>query len=98
MYKIKNDFSPSMMKTIFPSQSVCYNLRYRNHSLSANVKTVRYGTDTISFRGPKTWQLVPDDIKSSKSLEEFKNKIKNWLPKGCDCKLCKRYVPKLGYI
>ena len=98
MFKIENNLSPSMMRTIFPERSVCYNLRNKNNFRSHNVKSVRYGTETISYRGPKTWQLVPDNIKYSKSLPEFKNKIRNWLPKGCECKLCKTFIPNLGFI
>ena len=28
----------------------------------------------------KIWDLLPNDIKGSKSLEIFKNKVKNWKP------------------
>ena len=63
-----------------------------------NVKTVKYGTETIRFRGPKIWELVPEAIKFSQSLEEFKIKIKQWKPIGCTCKLCKQYIPNLGYL
>ena len=38
--------------------------------------TVYHGTETLSFRGPKTWALVPKKIKASKSITEFKAKIK----------------------
>ena len=37
----------------------------------------------------KTWDMVPDDINNSKSLNEFKNKIKGWKPINCQCRLCK---------
>ena len=39
-----------------------------------------------------------NDIKESESLEIFKNKIKNWKPDGCECRLCKTYVFNLGFI
>ena len=41
-----------------------------------NIKTVYNGSETISYRGPLIWKLIPDDIKISKSLNEFKAKIK----------------------
>ena len=98
MYKIEKNLSPSIMRTILPGQSIPYDLRKKNIFKSSNVHTVFYGTETISFRGPKTWELVPEDIKCSKTLAEFKNKIKNWEPKGCTCRLCKDYVVNLGFI
>ena len=47
-------------------------------------------------RGPKTWDLVPQEIKASRNLNEFKRKIKNWKPEGCTCRMCK--IPHLGFI
>ena len=85
MYKVENKLSPSIMKTIFPERSIPYNLRNKNNFKSSNVRTVYYATETISFRGPKTWDLVPEDIKSSKTLGAFKSKIRHWEPKGCTC-------------
>ena len=98
MYKMKNDLSPNIMKDIFTLNKNPYNLRKDHTFYADNVHTVAYGTETISFRGPKTWELVPHEIKSSKSLIEFKNKIKCWKPIGCTCRLCKTYIPNLGYI
>ena len=37
-------------------------------------------TESLSFLGPKIWELVPEDTKQSESLEVFKNKIKQWVP------------------
>ena len=50
------------------------------------------------IRGPKTWELVPDNKKKAKSLLEFKSKIKIWKPVGCTCRLCKAYIPNIGFI
>lgn len=98
MYKVKNNLSPTLMKHIFPDRKIPYNLRNMNPFQSTNVNTVFNGTETIAFRGPKTWALVPEQIKNSASLPEFKAKIKGWEPKGCTCRLCKVYINNLGYI
>ena len=86
------------MKDIFPEKVIPYDLRNKNPFQSSNVHTVYNGTETLPFRGPKTWALVPEDIKNSTSLPEFKSKIKNWEPKGCECRLCIVYVHHLGFI
>lgn len=98
MYKAYNDLSPSQIKSIFPEKQVPYNLRNKNPFKSTNVSTVSYGTETIRFRGPKVWELVPDEIKNSKTLIEFKNKIRKWEPVGCTCRLCKIFVHNLGFL
>ena len=42
--------------------------------------SVYNGTESLSFLGPKIWELVPEDAKQSGSLDVFKNKIKKWVP------------------
>ena len=98
IYKVKNNLSPTIMKSIFPTREVPYDLRIKNPFKSGNVNTVFNGTETISFRGPKTWAIVPETIKNSTSLIEFKSKIRTWEPKGCTCRLCKVYINNLGFI
>ena len=98
MYKVKNDLSPTLMKDVFPVRNIPYGLRNANSFLSRNVKTVYNGTESISFRGPKTWDIVPDNIKNAASISEFRAKIKKWEPMGCTCRLCKTYVQSLGFI
>ena len=98
VYKAKNNLSPSLMKDIFPDRKLPYNLRNINTIKSTNVHTVFNGTETIAFMGPKTWGIVPEDIRNSASLTEFKSKIKTWEPKACTCRLCKVYVHELGFI
>ena len=50
MYKIHNNLSPSIMKTIFPERSMPYNLRNNIPFKSTNANTVYYGTETLSFK------------------------------------------------
>ena len=98
MYKVKNDISPIFMKSIFPLSNKPYFLRNDNEFKTDNIPTVSYGSETIMYRGPKTWELVPSSIKSSTSLNEFKEKIKHWKPEGCMCRICKIYISNLGFI
>ena len=98
IFKFKNNMSPTIMNRVFSATTHTYNLRNDTKLRTFNVKTVKCGTETIRFRGPKIWELVPEAIKFSQSLEEFKIKIKQWKPIGCTCKLCKQYIPNLGYL
>ena len=60
-------------------------------------KTVKYGTETISFLGPKVWALVPGNIKECFCLEAFEFKIRKWKP-VCPCRLCKTYLRHVGFL
>ena len=65
---------------------------------SRNVRTVQYGTETLTYLGPKIWKQLPNDIKESDSLSQFKRKIKLWKPEECPCRLCKRFITNLGFL
>ena len=47
-----------------------------NELYSRNSKTVRYGTETISFLLSKIWALIPQNIKDSSFLPCFKKSIR----------------------
>ena len=56
----------------------------------------RYGLNTISHLAPKIWEIIPNEIKSCKSLNSFKAKINMWVPTNCSCNLCRPYVHNVG--
>ena len=98
MYKIKNNISPSFMNSLFSASNIPYNLRNKPEFSKGNIRTVTYGSETLYYRGPETWDIVPKVIKESPSLSIFKKNIKFWKPTGCKCRLCLKYVPQLGFI
>ena len=93
MYKVKQLMCPMPFQKLFTPA-----VRGKNEWVIPSLKSVNKGLETIRYRGPKTWELVPKDIKNSLSLSVFKSKIKKWKPSGCTCRLCKIYVPNLGYL
>ena len=59
------------------------------------------GTENLKFLGAKIWALVPNKMKQRKfKLEsrKFRNAIKRWKPTSCLCRLCKRYIHKIGFL
>ena len=86
------------MKNVFHlNTNIPQNLRSHNELYSRNPKTAKYGTETISYLAPKIWSLVPNAIKSSKLLDVFKSKIRQWEP-DCPCRLCKTYLQYVGFM
>ena len=98
IYKVKNNISPSFMHFLFPETENPYYLRSNPSFKTSNIRTVYYGSETLMYRGPKIWNLLPVDIKESNSLIEFKRKIKSWKQKGCTCRMCIPFIPNLGFI
>ena len=98
MYKVKHNISPLPVRELFKSQGNSRKLRNNREWEVPEVRTVNNGTETIRYRGPKTWELLPNNIKESSSLAEFKRKIKDWKPQGCTCRLCKVFVFDIGFL
>ena len=99
LYKPKNGLSPIMMHDIFPDRN--YNgpdIRSQKEFELPKINTVNNGQETLRFMGPKIWDIIPNSIKKASSLSIFKNKIKNWVPEDCPCRLCKDYVQGVGYV
>jgi hypothetical protein len=92
MYKVKNSLSPEPILDLFEVKE-----RGRNDFVIPKINTVNRGAETVRYRGPKTWELVPDEIKNATSLSIFKDKIVEWKPVGCTCRLCKTYIQGVGY-
>ena len=41
---------------------------------------------------------IPAGIKNKDSLDGFKKEIKKWKPTECPCRICKTFVPNLGFF
>ena len=97
LFKVKSGMAPSFMNEIFKlKENVTYNSK--QVFVTHNIRTVHRGTETLSHLGPAIWLIIPDDIKKSKSVIEFKYKIKSWKPKECPCRLCKVYITGIGFL
>ena len=95
MYKEKQGIAPPpFMKDIFGLKTMSddhISSRLRNSTIfynHSNPRTVRYGLESLRSFGPKIWNILPNNIKSSINLSVFKKRIKSWVPINCPCKLC----------
>ena len=99
MFKIVNDMSPEIVSEIFAKkESHPYSLRENPFFYAPKINSVYNGTESISFLGPKIWEIVPRSIRGIQSLEKFKSEIKKWIPQNCPCRLCKTYISGVGFI
>ena len=75
--KVKKGISPTIMNEIFQFfENPVYELRSGVHLPGRNSRTVFFGTESI-INTAKLWNMVPENIKSSESLNVFKSKIKH---------------------
>ena len=98
IYKTKSGLSPPFMKDIFTERNTGYNLKHGNDSQIPKVHTTTYRIETISFLGNRLWSTLPNIVKQASTLPIFKNYIKCWKGENCHCRLCKTYIPQVGYL
>ena len=93
----ENDLSPPLIYDLFQVFKINNNLRIskKQQILKKKVKT---GLETISYRAPQLWNLVPTEIEDAPSLSTFKEKIKSWYCDNCVCRLCKTYIVSVGVV
>ena len=64
------------------------------------VKSKCHGSESLPFLGPRivaVW-LQRYDCKDIDILNTFKNKVNNWKPENCPCRLCKVYINNIGFV
>ena len=101
IYKVIQRISPPLLNEVFVPNQCSHDLRGNNFlgiRRVIAVVAVRYSTKPISFLAPKIWEILSNEIKESDSLQIFKVKIKKWVPVECPCRLCKIYLPQVGFI
>ena len=98
MFKIKNELAPPIMDSMFQRRNESYNLRNFQEFLTERKRTVQFGLETLSYRSPQLWSLLPENIKEIESLDSFKSTVKKWICTACPCRLCKTYLPNIGFI
>ena len=99
MFKLKKGIAPALIKDlILPNRQHRYELRNNRDFAVPIVKSVHKGLESLSYLGPKIWELLPLEIKESETLLQFKAKIKKWNPQNRPCRLCKIYLQNVGFI
>ena len=84
MFKVKNNLCPTFIQELFSFNEKT------NKFLRPNVRTEKMGKGSIRSFGPIVWNtMLPENIKESPNLSIFKDRIKNWIPTTCKCRLCK---------
>ena len=98
-YKIKNGILSELFTEIFARETEShYNLRRCNDFRIPSNRTVYHGSESISFLGPKLWNILPDEIKQQTSLNSFKKLVKKWKPQVCPCRWCRFHENRYYFI
>ena len=83
IFKVMQGSSRPLLNEVFVPRQCNYELRLNNFLEKRRVKSVRYGTESISSLAAKIWEILPNEIKDSDTPQIFKAKIKKWVPVEC---------------
>ena len=78
MFTVYNNIAPPIFTEIFNKRNRNYQLCHTSHFLVPLYRSVYNGTESLSFLGPKIWDIVPIELKEVKNVSAFKLGIKNW--------------------
>ena len=77
MFKVKKNMASEILTEIFPQEESNYSLRNSTTLQGRSIKTVMYGSETISSLEPKIWDILPTELKRIVSPTLFKKKFVN---------------------
>ena len=62
IYRFENDLSPPLIDDMFQGRKINYDLRHFQKIANTKKDSVKMGLETISYRAPQLWNLVPTYI------------------------------------
>ena len=89
VYKSTSYLNTKFMCSFFTHEEIPYNLRKGQVLSLPPARSIYYGTKSVHFRIYLIWNNLPSYIKSSRSVCEFKNNIKNFRDTDCGCLICR---------
>ena len=98
MYEVVNDISPPIMRDLFVKANPSVT-RSTNFFVQTHTNTVFKGENSLRVFGPIVWdKMLPSNLKTCDSLNEFRNAVKTWIPNNCVCRLCRQYITDIGFV
>ena len=98
LYKVHHNLLQSIFSKLFTRNNSTYNLWSKSDFVIPQVNIAFKRSSSISSSDPIIWSLVPEKMRYTDSQKSFKSKIKTWKPKNCPCRICKNYIPNVGFL
>ena len=89
VFKNMMPVNPEFMLSYFNENTILYNSRNGNRLLLPPAKTVKFGINSLIFRGSLLWNNLPLNLKSCQTIDEFKLELKRLGRIHCTCTVCR---------
>ena len=98
IYNIKNNLNPPIMGFMFEQRNNTYNLRNFQEFATKRKRTVKVDLETLNYRSPQLWSVLPENVRQINSLLQFNESVRKWDSIDYLCRLCKLYLPNIGFL
>ena len=98
IHKMKNNLNPPIMDNMFERRNNTYNFRNFQEFATKRKRTVKMGLENLNYRSPQLWSILPENLRQINSLVQFKESVRKWVCIDCPCRLCKLYLPNIGFL
>ena len=89
-FKTQKGFAPPIMESILKGRNNTYNVRNFQEFETERKRTVYFGLETISYRSPQLWSLLPEHMRQLNSLSSNNGFV---IPAHADCV---KYIYKMS--
>ena len=83
---------PRYLSHLFSKSIIPYQLRDDNKLIQPLKRTTSFGIKSFAYFGTHLWNMLPQHIKNSVSLYNFKSLIRKWSGPTCCCSVCTQVV------
>ena len=88
IYKVIHGTTSTPLRTLLMIRSNSRNVWSKLILVQPRVITTKYGLNTFRYYGPKIWNSLNDDLRTSPTLKKFVTRIKKMTFDICNCSLC----------
>ena len=88
MYKILNDDVPPYLTDSISLDTNRHTTRCLMKVKQPAFRTITHGRYSMSYYGPKLWNILPNNLKMCKSYKAFKMSLRGWKGNACACNSC----------
>ena len=79
IYKMKNNLNPPIMDNMFNRRKIMYNLSNFQEFATKRKRTVKMSLETLKYRSPQLWSILPENLRQITSLVQFKESVRKWV-------------------
>ena len=79
MYKCVNKLAPNYLCNMFTTRALSFDLHDTSQKLYLLKPRTDYLKRSFSYSGASLWNDLPEDIRTTTSLSNFKRRIDKWL-------------------